>query len=136
MKLITRDTDYAVRALCYIAKKKDQVVSVSDLVARLNIPKPFLRKLLQILNTKGLLASYKGKGGGFVLADNPKSITLLDIVEIFQGPVCFNKHTLRNSRCPHIKSCGLKKKLDHIEVDIVARLKSINIASLIKNGGI
>ena len=55
MKLITRDTDYAVRALVFIAKQKEEIVSVRDLVEKLKIPKPFLRKILQLLNKKGLL---------------------------------------------------------------------------------
>ncbi|MCX5702041.1 MAG: hypothetical protein NTW64_03570 [Candidatus Omnitrophica bacterium] len=44
MKLITRDTDYAIRALCYIAKNKNEIISVRELVTKLKIPRPFLRK--------------------------------------------------------------------------------------------
>ena len=135
MKLITRDTDYAVRALCYIARRKNKIISVSDLVAELKIPRPFLRKLLQILNTKGLLDSYKGKGGGFVLAASPKKITLLNLIEIFQGPIQLSEHTLKKKMCPHIKTCALKRKLDIIEKYVILELKSINIAELVKAGG-
>ncbi|MBU2258562.1 MAG: Rrf2 family transcriptional regulator, partial [Candidatus Omnitrophica bacterium] len=67
MKLITRDTDYALRALCFIAKNKDKVTPAPELVAKLKIPRPFLRKILQSLDKNGLLKSYKGKGGGFVM---------------------------------------------------------------------
>jgi Rrf2 family protein len=134
MKLITRDTDYAVRALCYIAKKKDKIVSVSNLSQKLNIPKPFLRKLLQILNTKGLLESYKGKGGGFVLVAVPKKITLLDLIEVFQGKMMLSDHTFRGKRCPYIKRCALKKRIDDIERCVIDKLKSINIAALIEEG--
>jgi len=132
MKLVTRDTDYAVRALCYIARCTDKIVSASDLVEKLKIPKPFLRKLLQILNTKGLLDSYKGKGGGFVLAAAPKKISLLDLIEIFQGKMRLSEHTVRGKKCPHVKKCGLKKRLDAIERYVIDELKSINIAELIK----
>ena len=84
MKLITRDTDYAVRALCYMAGTKRQMVSVPDLVKELKVPGPFLRKILQILNKKGVLRSSKGRGGGFMLAGAPKKIFLVDLMEIFQ----------------------------------------------------
>ena len=65
MKLITRDTDYAVRALCFIGQRQKRLISASELVANLKIPRPFLRKILQTLNREGILNSYKGKGGGF-----------------------------------------------------------------------
>ena len=135
MKLITRDTDYAIRALCYIAEAKESVVSVSDLVKKLKIPRPFLRKLLQILNTKRLLNSHKGKGGGFILAVMPKKISLLDLIEIFQGKMQLSEHTFKGKKCPEIKTCRLKKKLDIIERRVLTDLKAINIASLIKCGG-
>ena len=68
MKLITKDTDYALKALCYIAKSSKEIISVKELVKCLDVPNPFLRKVLQVLNRHKLLRSYKGKGGG-----NPKS---------------------------------------------------------------
>lgn len=62
MKLITRDTDYALRAVCFIARDKERVTSASELVKNLSIPQPFLRKLLQILSRGRILRSHKGQG--------------------------------------------------------------------------
>ena len=59
MKLITRNTDYAIRALCYIAEQKQEVISADRLVKSLEIPRPFLRKILQTLTKAGLLNSSK-----------------------------------------------------------------------------
>jgi Rrf2 family protein len=132
MKLMNRDTDYAVRALCYIAQKKDNVISASELVQELGIPRPFLRKLLQTLQKEGLLDSYKGKGGGFVLVATPRDISLLDLVEVFQGPIRVNEHTFKKHRCSHLRACRLKKKIDAIEEHLAEELKSINIAQLIR----
>ena len=131
MKLITRDSDYAIRALSYIARRKDKVVSVKELAKRLRIPKPFLRKILQKLNKKALLKSYKGIGGGFMLLCSPHKILITEVMKIFQGPIKFNEHLFKKSACPHIKTCILKKKLDIIEENAVSELKSITIASLI-----
>jgi Rrf2 family protein len=135
MKIMTRDTDYAVRALCYIACKKDDVISVSDLVKKIGIPKPFLRKLLQTLQKEGFLESYKGKGGGFVLKATACNISLLDLIEIFQGPVQINEHIFKKEKCSHLNTCKLKKRIDVIQRHLVGELKSINIAQLIKSKG-
>lgn len=133
MKLITRDTDYAIRALSYMAKHKEGVISVKSLVRDLGIPRPFLRKILQSLNKGGLLKSYKGKGGGFKLARKASNIFVADVSKIFQGPIKCNGHVFRKSICPHIRTCALKQRLDIIEKRIIADLESITISSLLKD---
>jgi Rrf2 family protein len=130
MKLITRNTDYAVRALLYIAKQKGKVVPATELVSQLQIPKPFLRKILQILNKEGLLKSFKGQGGGFLLGKPAGKIILADIAGIFQGPLKFNECVLKKRVCPDIKTCPLKKELNVIEQYAISKLKSITLASL------
>ena len=132
MKLITRNTDYAVRALCCIAEQKQEVISADQLVKSLEMPRPFLRKILQTLNKEGLLNSSKGKGGGFTLAVSPGKITLTDVMKIFQGPIRLNECKFKKSDCPYISDCLLKKKIDEIEKEVIAKLKAITIASIIK----
>ena len=131
MKLITRDTDYAIRSICYIAGQKNSVVCVSSLVKDLKIPKPFLRKILQILQAKGILKSYKGLGGGFKLALPLNKIFLVDLIRIFKGSFKLNECIFKNKSCPNIITCVLKKKLGAIEKYVVAQLSSITMASLV-----
>ncbi len=132
MKLLTRDTDYALRSLSFIAKHKEKIVSVPELVKELKIPRPFLRKILQVLNKKGILKSHKGKGGGFLLARPANKIFLADLIEVFQGPLRLNECFFKKMNCPNIYTCALKKKIDAIKGYIVKKMKSITIASLLK----
>lgn len=131
MKMITRNTDYAVRAICYLAKAGKGAISVCEMVEELGIPRPFLRKILQILGRKGLVISQKGIGGGFRLALRPQRIRISDIASIFQGEIKMNECLFRKMACPNRRRCPLKKKLDAIEARAVAELGSITIASLI-----
>jgi Rrf2 family protein len=133
VKLITRDTDYAVRALCGIAEQKQELISADQLVKSLEMPRPFLRKILQTLNKEGLLNSSKGKDGGFALAVSPGEITLTDVMKIFQGSIRLNECKFKKSDCPHINDCLLKKKIDEIEKEVIAKLKAITISSILKN---
>ena len=132
MSLITRDSDYAVQAVCFIAEKKEGRVSVRDLVRKLQIPRHFLRRILQVLSKKGILKSYKGRGGGFSLSVRPSFLSLLDIIIVFQGDIRLNGHTFKKKKCPHIRTCRIKKELDPIEKRMIAGLKSITISSIIK----
>jgi Rrf2 family protein len=131
MKLITRDSDYAIRALCCIAAAKS-LVSVRDLSKKLDMPYPFLRKILQALTQAGLLLSIKGRGGGFNLAKSAKKILIVEVTKVFQGKFILTEHTFKGKICPQVKACKLKKQLDNIEKDVYAKLKKINIASIIE----
>lgn len=131
MKLITRDTDYAVKALKFIAGHSNGIISVKELVKELKIPRPFLRKILQALNKKGVLTSYKGRGGGFILACEPAKIFLVDLMEIFQGPVRLNECSFKKKNCPDINRCALNRKICGIEKYVISQLKNISLESLL-----
>lgn len=134
MKLITRDTDYAMRALAYIAERKGEVVSVPELLAALKIPRPFLRKILQSLGHGGFLRSTRGRGGGFLLARKPGAIALTDVMRLFQGPVKLNECIFKRRLCPNRPTCPLKKKIDAIERYVVTELQTFTIADLLTEG--
>jgi len=133
MKLVTRDTDYALRALCFIAGHKGKIVSVSELVSESKIPRPFLRKILQALNREKILKSYKGQGGGFSLALPVNKIFLLDLMKIFQGPLKLNECFFKKKVCPNIKICRLRKKISNIEKYLLSQLENFNISDLLKS---
>ena len=131
MKLLTKDTDYAVRALSYIAKNESKVTAVGELVKALKIPRPFLRKILQILQKKGILTSFKGKGGGFQLALPADQIYMTDIMEAFQGPVKLTECLFKKKMCPEIKKCPLKKRIDNIQKTVAQELRKITLSELL-----
>lgn len=132
MKLLTRDTDYALRALAYIATQKDKVVAVPQLMSALKMPRPFLRKILQRLTKEGLLISYKGIGGGFLLKRAARTIRLTDVINIFQGPVALNECRFRRELCPNRQRCRLKKRLDYIDSFVRSELGKIVLDDLIR----
>ncbi|MBD3426663.1 MAG: Rrf2 family transcriptional regulator [Candidatus Omnitrophica bacterium] len=134
MKLITRDTDYAIRALCCIAGAREKTLSVRDLTGKLDMQRPFLRKILQKLNKEGLLDSSKGRGGGFTLALAPEKISVYSVMRVFQGPFSISEHLFKGKTCQFIETCFLKKKLDELERIITREMKSITIRSLLKKG--
>jgi Rrf2 family protein len=132
MKLITRNTDYALRAICYIAQQK-KMVTATELVKILGVPRPFMRKILQRLSKEKILESYKGQAGGFKLKRPSGKIFIIQIMRIFQGQVGLNGCFLKKEICPNRGKCILRKKIHIIENNALAQLKQINIASIIKD---
>ena len=131
MKLVTKDIDYAVRALFYIASSKAKVVSAAQLVKELKISRAFLRKILQLLSKHNILKSVKGKGGGFSLGLPTRKIFLNDLMKIFHGRLTFINCVFNNKVCSNKKVCPLRKKIKNIEKHVENELKEISIHSLL-----
>ncbi len=129
MKLITKKTDYTIRAFCYMAKKRERV-TVTELANNLKIPRQFLRGILQELEKKRMVKSFRGKGGGFNLALPPDKIFLTRLIEIFQGPINLNECMIREKICPDVMTCLVKKKIEQISRYIVSELEAITIETL------
>jgi Rrf2 family protein len=133
MKLITKDTDYAMRALIFLGSNKDKLFSVKEISEKLSISHQFLRRLLQVLNRNGILRSVKGKGGGFAINKNPEEIYLESLIRIFQGEIDIKHCMVRANVCPDKKTCLLTRKLNEMEKLIKKEIGNINIQALIGN---
>ncbi len=132
MKLITKETDYAVRALICILKKPSQVHTAVTLSHELKIPKPFLRTIMQQMAAAGLVSSTKGKGGGFTSAKSAKDLTLIEIMQVFQGNFSVIDCMFRKKLCDNRNNCILRSNIKGIEQDIQKRLAGITLKKLMK----
>ncbi|MGM0366556.1 MAG: RrF2 family transcriptional regulator [Actinomycetota bacterium] len=132
MKLITRDTDYAIRALKKIGEESNAVYPVAELAEKLKIPRPFLRKILQKLASEGIMNSYKGKGGGFSLARDVDDIYVTQVMEAFQGEFELSECIFKKGICPSADSCVMRKKIMSIQDLVQNELEKITIGQLIK----
>lgn len=133
MKLITRDTDYAVRALRVIAQSKEKMISTGYLEEKLGVPRTFLRKILQLLQKAGILNSTKGNQGGFILARSAQKISLLDLVKVFQGDFCVSECVFLKKPCTQKSRCPLRSELKKIEDYALKRLGAVTLKSLLAN---
>jgi len=131
MKLITRHTDYAVSALCCIAKKAGPA-TVSELCTELEMPYAFLRGILQKLQKNGILGSSKGRTGGFELAKRPDKISLFRIMDIFQDTLRANGCVLKKHPCPRRKDCVLRKSISRVQNIMREKFEAITIQSLLQ----
>lgn len=105
---LSKGAEYTIRSLVYIAGKTDGDVSyVEEIAMARDIPRAYLSKLLQHLARRGVLKSYRGQEGGFVLARQAKDITLLEVIEAVEGPVYFNECLIEEGLCNREKICSV-----------------------------
>jgi Rrf2 family protein len=85
---ITTKSPYALKALTELGRAGDAgPVPIGELAKRRDIPVQFLEQLFAVLRRAGLLRSQRGVKGGYSFARDPGSITVLEIVELLDGPL-------------------------------------------------
>ena len=133
MRLLNRDTDYAVRALLRVAGNGDAngKTPVSKLSREMHVPYPFLRKIFQTLQKEGVVLSSRGKGGGFVLAAPPGKIHLTRLMEIFQGPLELSHCLYGEELCTDIGTCPLRSRILALEKAVIRDTKSVTLQTLL-----
>ncbi|TAL39655.1 MAG: Rrf2 family transcriptional regulator [Spirochaetes bacterium] len=103
---IRRETDYAIRCVCYLCGKKDGTVAMVDEISgAMNIPRSFAAKILQKLVRAGIVASHQGAKGGFRIVREPASITLFDVVTVIEGPFALNTCMESSEACGMSAQC-------------------------------
>lgn len=83
--LLKREESYAIHALLNIAQNPG--TNAATIAEQLQLPYPFLAKVLRRLAEMNFIASTKGRGGGVTLKVDPHRISLLDVIEAVSGPV-------------------------------------------------
>jgi Rrf2 family protein len=128
---ITRQADYAVRAVLYLARLDDSERAATSTVAKeQNIPPSFLAKIISQLSIAGLLHTSRGARGGVTLAREAKDITLLEVVEAIDGPIQLNECVGHEKKCSFGNECPLRSVWCDVQDELVKRLRATNFADL------
>jgi Rrf2 family transcriptional regulator, iron-sulfur cluster assembly transcription factor len=109
--IFSKKCEYGLQAVLHLSTLvKGTVVRADDISKKLSIPKEFVSKILQSLTESGIVASKKGKFGGFSLARDPQKIKLIDIVASIDGLEIFNDCVLGFPTCSPTNPCPLHEK--------------------------
>jgi Rrf2 family protein len=106
MLQLTRQADYGLRLTLEVAAHGEGLVRTAEVARRQQISYQFLRKVAQILVSKGFLMSERGVGGGLTLARPAEEITVLDLVRVFGSP-SLNRCTSDPPRCDRRALCAV-----------------------------
>jgi Rrf2 family iron-sulfur cluster assembly transcriptional regulator len=129
---ITRQADYAIRSMVYLAELplNDGRVSTATISEAQGVPLPFLTKVISRLATAGLVTTSRGMGGGVLLARPPAEITLLQVVEAVDGPILLNHCLLRSGTCEREPYCAAHDVWDEVQTHFVQELNAVTMEEL------
>jgi Rrf2 family protein len=83
---LSTKSDYAIKALVRLALADGSApVTARDIVAFTGAPPKFLEQVMHDLRQAGLVESQRGKGGGYVIARDPASVSFADVIDLIDG---------------------------------------------------
>ena len=119
--MLSKSCNYALRASVFIACKAtvNSKISLKTVAEELDIPTPYLGKILQKLTKHNLIQSVKGPHGGFYLDQGGTNISLIKIIEVIDGLEFFHSCGLGMKECSSTHPCPLhddyKVFKDHLQ---------------------
>ena len=132
--LITRATEYAIRALLHLSKQpRGEIVYKKDICAAQDITPAFLTKILQPLIKDGIVGSQRGVGGGFFLLKDPEEVTIYDVIRAEEGPLYLNHCIAQPGVCEKDVFCPMHGAWREIREELMAIMQRYSFARLMEN---
>jgi len=130
--MLTQTTDYALRALIYLAHDADDGYhQTRDLATALNVPHNYLGKILQLLAHAGIVESQRGMNGGFRLCRLPEQVRLYDVFAALDA-------VPEDPECPLLTGgrqrelCLLHRRFANMTASYVKFLKGMNLQDVLQ----
>ena len=136
--MISKKTEYGLKALIHLARQYDQgPILIADLAREERIPKKFLEAILLSLKNSGILQSKKGKGGGYYLGRHPKNITFGQAIRIMEGPLapvpCVSETAYAAcDECANESTCGIRLVMKDVRNAIADILDGTSLADALE----
>ena len=135
--MLSQKTRYAIRAMQHLADLYGGgPVQLADIAAQQNIPPKFLTVILSELSRSGLVASQRGKDGGYWLGVSPIDISYGDLIRIMRGSLalvpCASRYAHeRCKNCVEEENCRTRALMLQVRDKTADLLDGINLADRI-----
>lgn len=133
--MLSNTCKYGIRAMVYLAVhfEEEKNIGIKKISKELELPAPFLGKILQNIVKEGMLSSTKGPHGGFLLKKRAEDITMYDIVKVIDGDSIFEDCLLGLKICEndisHMSECPFRERSHKVRSELKATFQSQTLAN-------
>ena len=139
--MLSNSCKYGIRALVYIASQPTEhgKIGIKQISRDLDLPRPFLAKILQQLAKQKILHSVKGPHGGFSLQKDPGKVSLLDIVKTIDGDELFSNCIIHNTECRCVDldkdPCPVHDDYVALREELIKIFSNTSVTDMVKKAG-
>lgn len=121
---LNSETDYAIRIVSYLAECENRADALT-IAEQTGVTQRYALKILHKLTKAGIVKSYKGAKGGYLLSRAPELITLYDVYEVICGPITVSKCESSSDACTHPKGiCYFRSTFEDVSFYMKERFKN------------
>ena len=135
--MLSKSCRYGIRAVIYLASRpfSEGKTGIKKISSELDLPAPFLAKILQQLAKQKILSSTKGPNGGFSILKDSRKVTLFDIVRTIDGNDIFTDCVMHNGSCQNVekekKQCPLHDDYSKTRTNLITLFSNTTIYDLV-----
>ncbi|HET9030208.1 MAG TPA: Rrf2 family transcriptional regulator [Candidatus Aquilonibacter sp.] len=128
---LTKETEHAIEALTYLGSQKPAtIVEASMLADEIDVPRPFMSKILQRLAKAGLVRGHRGNPRGYSLAVSPARLSMRRVLESMEGEDLFSRCIFFSETCSETNSCPLHDAWKRVRPLFRTMMNDLTVADL------
>ncbi len=137
--MFSKTSKYAIKAVLFLAlhTTEKRKVAVKEIAKYINVPQPYMAKILQELSRQNIISSVRGPKGGFYLSDENKNQPLMQIISAIEGHQKVYECALSLEECNKNKPCPIHNLIVESKEKLLENLKTktiLDLAEKVKNG--
>jgi Rrf2 family protein len=141
--MITQKMKYALKALLVLAdeaaKDAPEALTIEVIAKRSDTPKRFLEHILLEVRNAGIIASTRGRSGGYQLIKPPAEVSISELLRLIDGPIaplpCLSRRAYQRCEdCTSEETCRIRKVFAEIFWTYLLLIESLTLADMLRSG--
>ncbi|MBM3604712.1 MAG: Rrf2 family transcriptional regulator [Alphaproteobacteria bacterium] len=138
--MITQKMKYALKALLVLGdefqRDRPEALTIEAIAKRSGAPKRFLEQILIEIRNAGIVASIRGRAGGYMLIKRPEDISISELLRLIDGPIaplpCLSRRAYqRCDDCTDEASCRLRRVFAEVFWSYLILIDSLSLADML-----
>ena len=139
--MITQKMKYALKALLVLgdeaAKGQPEPLTIEEIARRSGTPKRFLEHILLEVRNAGVIASIRGRAGGYSLIKKPSDVSIPELLRMIDGPIaplpCLSRRAYQRCEdCADEASCRIRKVFAEMFWSYLVIIESLTLADMLR----
>ncbi|WP_411839100.1 RrF2 family transcriptional regulator [Paracoccus sp. ME4] len=138
--MITQKMKYALKALLVLGdearRDRPEALTIEAIARRSGTPKRFLEQILLEIRNAGIVASIRGRSGGYTLIKRPEDISISELLRLIDGPIaplpCLSRRAYQRCEdCTDEASCRLRRVFSEVFWSYLILIESLSLADML-----
>lgn len=138
--MITQKMKYALKSLLVLGdearRDRPEALTIEEIARRSGTPKRFLEQILLEIRNAGIVASIRGRSGGYTLIKRPEEVSISELLRLIDGPIaplpCLSRRAYqRCDDCTDEASCRLRRVFSEVFWSYLILIESLSLADML-----